>query len=43
MLYIDTLYFTANNIGDSGASMIADVLKLNTSLTNLDLWGSAFY
>ena len=31
--------WTDNDIGDSGAKMISESLKINTTLTYLDLWG----
>ena len=31
--------WTDNNIGESGARMISESLKNNTTLTKLDLWG----
>jgi hypothetical protein len=43
VLSIDTLYFAGNNIGESGASIIADSLKLNIFLTNLDLGSRVIY
>ena len=30
--------WTANSIGDSGATAISESLKTNTTLTELDLW-----
>ncbi len=30
--------WTDNNIGDSGAKMISESLKINTTLTELDLY-----
>ena len=33
------IIWTANNIGDSGAGMISEALKTNTTLTKLDLGG----
>ena len=29
-----------NNIGDEGAIMISEALKVNTTLTQLNLWGN---
>ena len=31
--------WTDNNIGDEGASKISESLKINTTLTQLYLWG----
>ena len=33
------IIWTANNIGAEGARMISEALKINTRLTELDLWG----
>ena len=30
---------TDNNIGDKGAETLSEALKVNTTLTELDLWG----
>ena len=30
----------ANNIGDDGAAALAESLRVNTSLTSLDLWSA---
>jgi len=33
------IIWTGNNIGDSGARVISESLKTNTTLTKLSLWG----
>ncbi len=32
--------WTGNNIGDEGANKISESLKINTTLTQLDLWSN---
>ena len=39
MIEMKSEKWTANNIGDSGARMISEVLKRNSTLTILDLGG----
>ena len=39
MTIIKWKLWTANNIGDSGAIMISELLKTNSTLTELNLWG----
>ena len=37
MLFLNEYKWTVNNIGDEGTSMISESLKINTTLTELNL------
>ena len=39
IIWIIWIIWTGNNIGDEGAKMISESLKINTTLTYLDLRG----
>jgi hypothetical protein len=37
---VTTINLLRNGIGDEGAAALADALNVNTSVTNIDLYGS---
>ena len=42
-MIIDIYIWTDNKIGDEGARMISEALKINTTLTELDLSGDEIW
>ena len=38
LLFVIVSHSMDNSIGDSGASLLSEELKVNSSLTQLDLW-----